>query len=48
VKQVVINNGWSNVLQAYRGDGNKKLFNEDKKGSSKEKKDRFVVFGGHL
>ncbi len=48
VKQVVANNGWPNVLQAYKGDGSRRLFNEDKKGSSKEKKDRSVVFGGHL
>jgi hypothetical protein len=37
--------GWPRVLQACKGDGNKRLLDQDKKGSSKAKEDKFVVYG---
>jgi hypothetical protein len=38
VKQVITNDGWSSAFQACKGDGSRRMLDEDKKGSSKEKK----------
>ncbi len=48
VKHVVANDAWPSALQACKGDGSRGMLDEDKKGSSKEKKDRYVVFSWHL
>ncbi len=48
VNQIAADDGWSSVLQACKGKGSRKLLEEDKKGSSKDKKDRSVIFGLHL
>jgi hypothetical protein len=42
------NDGWPRTLQACKGEGSKRLLDEDKKGSSKAKERRYVVFGLHL
>ncbi len=36
VKQVAADDGWPSALQACKGDGSRKRFNKNKKGSSKE------------
>jgi hypothetical protein len=46
VKQVAADDGWPSVLQACKGDGSRRLLDEDSKGNLKEKRDMFVVFGG--
>jgi hypothetical protein len=36
------------MLEACEGDGNKRLLDQNKKGSLKAKEDMFVIFGLHL
>jgi hypothetical protein len=36
---LAVDDGWSKAIQACKGDGNKRLLDEDKKGSSKAKEE---------
>jgi hypothetical protein len=45
---LAIDDGWSRVLQACKGNGSTMQFNIDKKGSLKAKKDKSMVFGLYL
>jgi hypothetical protein len=48
MKHVVADDGWPSALQACKGNRSRWMLDKYKKGSSKEKKDMFVVFGWHL